>query len=54
MRTHRMKGNAISDPEHQERNPVQIMHRRMALALSTATGAIIINTIAVVTLVDSC
>jgi hypothetical protein len=49
-----MNGKAISDTEYQERNPLQIMHRRMAWALSTATVAIIINTIAVVTLVDKC
>jgi hypothetical protein len=49
---HRTKYSAKSRLEHPEQDSVQKMHRRLAWALGGATGALIINAVAVVTLVE--
>ncbi len=41
------------DDKHAERDPVKKMHRRLAWALSTATGALVANTMAVIALVET-
>jgi hypothetical protein len=49
---YRNKKSANSRPEHPELESVQKMHRRLAWALGGATGALIVNAVAVVQLVE--
>jgi hypothetical protein len=49
---HRAKKSTKCRPEYAEQDPVQKMHRRLVWALGSATGALIVNAVAVVTLVE--
>ncbi len=50
---HKIKNNTRTRSKHMERDPIQKIHRRLAWVLGTATGALIINAVAVVTIVEA-
>ena len=50
---HRIKNNTSTRSWNTERDPIQKMHRRLAWVIGTATGALIVNAVAVVAMVES-